>query len=79
MYSGSLCGQIRCFTGLILGSATFLVFLNDIFNVIKLCVLIYADDLTIYTRIKSIDDCSELQNSLAFAPLETTNTLQKDN
>lgn len=47
-----------------LGPLLFLIFLNDIIDVITVNFLIYADDLKIYSRIKSADDCRELQNSL---------------
>lgn len=43
----------------------FLIFINDISSVLNNCqFLLFADDLKIYTRVSSINDCVILQNEL---------------
>jgi hypothetical protein len=49
-----------------LGPVLFLVFINDIANIFRgVEFLLFADDLKIYKRVKSVDDCSIIQNNLS--------------
>lgn len=48
-----------------LGPLLFLLFINDLCDVLEGCeFLLYADDLKIFSRVKSMDDCTLLQNNL---------------
>ncbi|EFA13487.1 putative RNA-directed DNA polymerase from transposon BS-like Protein [Tribolium castaneum] len=48
-----------------LGPLLFLLFINDICGSLSTCAkLLFADDLKIYTEIKSIEDCLTLQNNI---------------
>lgn len=50
--------------GSILGPLLFVIFINDITQLFNVNYLLYADDLKIYIEIKSISDCSKLQDNL---------------
>ncbi len=50
--------------GSILGPLLFIVYMNDLDNVITCDYKMYADDVTLYHRIVSYDDCSFLQSNL---------------
>ena len=50
--------------GSILGPLIFSIFINDLPNVLKTNVLIFADDVKISLSTKNGDDCVELQNQL---------------
>lgn len=50
--------------GSILGPLLFIIFINDIANNIKSSCLLYADDLKIFRKISSVQDCIELQSDL---------------
>jgi hypothetical protein len=47
-----------------LGPLLFNVFINDVVNVLKCHVLMYADDMKLFDCISSADDCVSLQNDL---------------
>lgn len=47
-----------------LGPLLFLSFFNDVFSIFKSHVLVYADDLKIVRCIKSVEDCTAMQNDL---------------
>lgn len=50
--------------GSILGPLLFVIFINDIIDVIDVNCLLYADDMKIYCNINSIADSSNLQKNL---------------
>ena len=50
--------------GSILGPLLFIVYMNDLDNVITCDYKMYADDVTLYHRIVSYEDCSFLQRNL---------------
>lgn len=50
--------------GSILGPLFFVLYINDICEFLGSHVLLYADDLKIYRRIRSLEDCISLQESI---------------
>lgn len=50
--------------GSILGPLLFLIFINDLGSELKSNYLMFADDLKIYRKIKTVLDCVELQRDL---------------
>lgn len=50
--------------GSILGPLLFNIFINDLGTLFKSQYLFYADDLKLFSRVRSIDDCHTLQNDL---------------
>ncbi|XP_063902404.1 uncharacterized protein LOC135139824, partial [Zophobas morio] len=50
--------------GSVLGPLIFNIFINDVVNDIRSSVLLYADDMKLYRRITSIQDCLVLQSDL---------------
>ena len=51
--------------GTVLGPLLFLLYINDIPNSIFCTLQLYADDILLYTTIRSINDCKLLQLDLA--------------
>lgn len=47
-----------------LGPLLFLIFINDITRIINCQKLLFADDIKLYSEIKSTQDCIDLQNNL---------------
>lgn len=49
-----------------LGPLLFLLFINDIVKPIRCEVLLFADDMKIFTKIESLEDCLLLQSDLSY-------------
>ena len=50
--------------GSVLGPILFLLFVNDIPELIHSRILLFADDIKIWTRVKNVEDCYRLQHDL---------------
>lgn len=50
--------------GSILGPLLFLLFINDVTNVLEVPCLLYADDLKFFVRVSTVNDCALLQQSI---------------
>lgn len=48
-----------------LGPILFLIFINDLADVIKCENLLFADNLKIFTKIESVNDCYNFQRDLS--------------
>ena len=53
--------------GSVLGTVLFLIFINDLPEVISVCIKLFADDATLYTTVDSIEKTQCLQESLRSA------------
>lgn len=74
--SASFCATSGIPQGSHLGPLIFLLYFNDVHHAVKGPRLSFADDLKIYLRICSIDDCRSLQGQIdAFADWCTLNRL----
>ena len=51
--------------GTVLGPLLFICYINDLSNIIKSKIRIYANDTLVYNCINTIDDCIQLQRELA--------------
>jgi len=51
--------------GTVLGPLVFICYINDLPNIIKSKIRIYADDTLVYNSINTTDDCIQLQKDLA--------------
>ena len=50
--------------GSVLGPILFLIYVNDIPEMVNCSIKMFADDTTLFRTVKSIDDCNILQNDL---------------
>ena len=53
--------------GSVLGPVLFLIFINDLPEVISVCIKLFADDAKLYTTVDSIEKTQCLQESLGSA------------
>ena len=52
--------------GSILGPLLFILFVNDITSVVKSSsIKVFADDVSVYAEVSSVDDCNRLQDDLS--------------
>jgi len=57
---------VRVPQGSILGPLLFILYINEISSVVKNSkIKIFADDVSVYTNISSVDDCLQLQGDLS--------------
>ena len=65
---GSLSRKIAATSGVpqgsVLGPILFLIFMNDLPQLAKCSITLFADDIKLWTSIKCIEDCSGLQSDL---------------
>ena len=50
--------------GSVLGPILFLIYVNDIPEMVSCSIKMFADDTKLFRTVKSIDDCNILQNAL---------------
>ena len=50
--------------GSVLGPILYLIYVNDIPEIVNCSINMFADDTTFFRTVKSIDDCNILQNDL---------------
>jgi hypothetical protein len=50
--------------GSVLGPILFIIFINDLPNMISSMVMMFADDTKVFTQVQSEDDCAKLQDDL---------------
>ena len=65
--------------GSVLGPILFLLYVNDIPNLIKSGIKMFADDVKVYRAVQNEDDCKELQEDLANLEVWTSDWLLKLN
>ena len=46
------------------GPILFVIFINDLPDVVEICVKVFADDTKVFTHVQSDDDCTSLQRDL---------------
>ena len=51
--------------GSILGPILFLIFINELAEVLSCSKLLYADDVKLFTTVNSLEDCQQLQRQLS--------------
>lgn len=62
--SNKYCSTSGVPQGSVLGPLLFVIFINDISSLLSVQSLLYADDMKIFSKINSIEDCIELQENI---------------